>query len=110
MSTCAVLDENVVREIHSIDPTLFGELVGHFSLDGRRHLDAMAAALAAGNREELARHAHAMKGASGSIGAERVQHLCDRLQKCSLEEAKCYLSAFEAEFMLAHRAMQDALQ
>ncbi|MDE2491092.1 MAG: Hpt domain-containing protein [Elusimicrobia bacterium] len=71
---------DVIAEIRGLaaglEPAFFERLVATYVGDGKRHLDAMRRALAVRDAEAWRLEAHSMKGASASVGAERLAELC----------------------------------
>lgn len=64
----------------SVAPGVLAELVEAFERQAPARLEAMAAALAGGDRAQLRRAAHGLKGASGTLGALRLSMLCAELE------------------------------
>ncbi|HEV2861028.1 MAG TPA: Hpt domain-containing protein [Pyrinomonadaceae bacterium] len=65
------------------EPDLIVELIDLYAEDSPRRLDAIRGALAAGDLEALRRAAHGLKGSSASLGARRVEMLCEKLERLS---------------------------
>jgi HPt (histidine-containing phosphotransfer) domain-containing protein len=59
------------------------ELVDTFLEDGRRQIDALHAAQAAGDVEALVRPAHSLKSGSLNVGALTLGGLCRELEEAS---------------------------
>lgn len=104
LSALPILDREAVDAIAAVDEELLTELVDCYRRDGREHVAAIAEAHGAGDVERMQRHAHAMKGASGTIGARRVQRLCARVQHATLDEASRWIAALEEAFEASARA------
>lgn len=62
------------------------ELIDLYAEDSPRRLDAIRGALVAGDLEALRRAAHGLKGSSASLGARRVEILCEKLERLSSRE------------------------
>lgn len=78
------LDEATLRQLLDLDDGatgLMAELVGLFKEDTPSRLAGLDAALAAGDAQATAELAHALKGASGTIGASRMRGLAQDLEK-----------------------------
>jgi HPt (histidine-containing phosphotransfer) domain-containing protein len=56
------------------------KLIKMFLEDLATRLEEMDSALACGNARRINRAAHALKGASGELGAARLRDLCGRLE------------------------------
>src|SRR4051794_25586104 len=52
-----------------------------FQQSSQNHLQGMHAALEAGNAEDLGREAHRLRGASGSLGAQRMARVCATIEE-----------------------------
>ena len=78
----AIVDPAVLAELRQLDETgeLLATLVAHFLDETPQRLVAMQTALSHGNAMALAEGAHALKGSSGNLGANRMQRLCGELQ------------------------------
>ncbi|MDD2804619.1 MAG: response regulator [Elusimicrobiales bacterium] len=78
------LDAFVIKELRDLagpeNPGFLADLARTYlgDLDGR--LQAMKAAVKAGDAEALRQAAHSLKGSSGNIGAKRLQKLCMALE------------------------------
>ena len=63
------------------DPEFVTELVDTFLADARVHLEAMAAAVAAGSAEELLRPAHTLKSNALNLGAAALAAISRTLEE-----------------------------
>ena len=63
------------------------ELVDTFLEDGARQIDALHAAVAAGDVEALVRPAHSLKTGSLNVGAMRLGELCRELEETARSTA-----------------------
>jgi HPt (histidine-containing phosphotransfer) domain-containing protein len=52
-----------------------------FVQSSRNHVVGMRAALGTGDAERLGREAHRLRGASGSVGAQRVARVCAAIEE-----------------------------
>ncbi|OGR41933.1 MAG: hypothetical protein A2X35_11540 [Elusimicrobia bacterium GWA2_61_42] len=110
------LDAAMIRELKELagpeNPGFLCELLGTYLRDLPARLEAIRAAAAAANAEALQQAAHALKGSSGNIGAQRLQKLCLRLEftgkSGSLEGAGELVAALEKEIPVT-RAEIEAL-
>jgi two-component system, sensor histidine kinase and response regulator len=80
----AVLDENVLAELREYqnpgEPDFLTELIGVFDEDITNRLAQIGAGLEAGDANRVRQAAHALKGASGELGAQRMREICERLE------------------------------
>lgn len=82
--TLPVLDPAVLKQLQTLDgggKGLLKEMAQLFREDIGGRLDALEAALAAGNTEGLAQEAHAIKGAAGAVGARRLQNYAQEIER-----------------------------
>lgn len=103
-----VVDQAAVEAIDAVDSDLLAELVDCYRRDGRAHVTAIVDAHRGGDLDEMRRRAHALKGASGTIGARRVERLCAQVQRATLEEASRWIAALEDAFEASERAVSAA--
>lgn len=71
----AMLDDSLVEALggpERAQPSLLREMAELFVVDAKRRHIALAEAAAAFRSDEVRKHAHALKGASASFGAQRV--------------------------------------
>jgi CheY-like chemotaxis protein len=73
-------DQAHFEELLAIDDALGGQLFQSFTSTFGSHLTRMTEAVDAGDAKALARAAHALKGASATLGGPRLQALCQRLE------------------------------
>jgi two-component system, sensor histidine kinase and response regulator len=85
----AVLDESVLAELREYqnpgEPDFVTELIEVFSEDLTSRLVEISDALAAGDANRVPQAAHALKGASGELGARRMREICSRLELSAAE-------------------------
>jgi len=78
------LDEGVLASLRGLadpdGPDLLAELVELFMTDAPPRLAGIAQAVASSDAEALRRCAHALKGASGTLGARRLADVCGALE------------------------------
>jgi two-component system, sensor histidine kinase and response regulator len=91
------LDSAVIRELRSLGGELFEELVALFIEDAAQKLAALKPAGASGDAQAAERIAHALKGSSGAIGANRMQALCAALQEAAAGGQDRTIRALTAE-------------
>jgi HPt (histidine-containing phosphotransfer) domain-containing protein len=92
-----------LKEIGSdLGPTFIVQLLETFRQDATEHLSMLRSAIAGGEAGELGREAHALKGASLTIGAKGMAEICKRLEILgtarSLEGAPVALALLDREF------------
>jgi HPt (histidine-containing phosphotransfer) domain-containing protein len=91
----------------------FAAVRAEFLRDCAARADAIARAVDAGEPEPLRRLIHSLKGASGSLGAERLSALCaeiDARLKTGAKVADCraLLDRLPGELTAASRALEAA--
>jgi HPt (histidine-containing phosphotransfer) domain-containing protein len=96
----AVLAE--LREYQKLgEPDFVTELIGIFNNDVSYRLSQMKAGLRAGDARQVSQAAHALKGASGELGAVGLREICARLESStaqgSMESIAPMLRELEAE-------------
>jgi two-component system sensor histidine kinase/response regulator len=84
-----VLDESVLAELREYqnpgEPDFVTELIGIFSEDLTNRLIQISDALEAGDANRVRQAAHALKGASAELGAQRMRVICSRLELSAAE-------------------------
>jgi CheY-like chemotaxis protein len=75
------LDPQVIADIAGASAAFANELVDLFILDARGRVESLSSALDARDREALRNVAHALKGASGTVGARRLATMCQTLEQ-----------------------------
>jgi PAS domain S-box-containing protein len=101
---------NMRKLAGNVSPELLIELIDIFLKDAPSRLEAMRAALAAGDAPAVGKTAHALKGGCSYVGATRMCDLCNKLEDQgrdgSLEGMEDYLSELEREFGRVRRALE----
>lgn len=92
-----------LKEISSdLGPSFIVQLLETFRQDAVEHLAVLRSAIAGGETEELGREAHALKGASLTIGAKGMADICKQLENLgtarNLEGAPAMLALLHREF------------
>ncbi|MDX2251676.1 MAG: response regulator, partial [Nitrospira sp.] len=109
----AIVDPAVLADLRQLDETgeLLTTLIGHFLNETPQRLAVMQNALRQENAAALADAAHALKGASGNLGANRVQQLCGELQTLgranNLAEVGDRLARLGAEYELVRQVLSQ---
>jgi HPt (histidine-containing phosphotransfer) domain-containing protein len=93
----------VLKEIGSdLGPSFILQLLETFQQDAIEHLTMLRSAIAGGEAGQLAREAHALKGACLTIGAKGMAEICKQLENLgtsrSLEGAPVALALLDREF------------
>jgi HPt (histidine-containing phosphotransfer) domain-containing protein len=113
-SDAPAIDMTVISNLRSLQAgaktNLLGELIETFRTDSEKKIAAMRAAVDNRDAEALSHAAHALKGGSGIVGANRMASLCDIIEKISrsgsTEGALPLITTVEEEFGRASRALQ----
>jgi HPt (histidine-containing phosphotransfer) domain-containing protein len=96
----AALDR--LLEMTGGDPDFLAELIDTFIEDGAAQLEALRAAIAAGDAAEAVRPAHSLKSNSASMGAARLADLCRALEADArtgqVEDGSARVDAATVEF------------
>jgi len=83
-------------------PSFFPQLLETFAHDAVAHLAVLREAIAGGDTGHLGREAHALKGASLTIGAQGMADICKQLESLgtahSVEGAPAALAQLQREF------------
>jgi len=66
--------------------SFFPQLLETFEHDAIEHLAVLRSAIAGGETARLRGEAHALKGASLTIGAQGMAHICQQLENSGTEE------------------------
>jgi two-component system, sensor histidine kinase and response regulator len=74
-------DETVLLDVLGGDREAAAQIVTGYLADAPSQVVGLCEATAAGDLLMVSRHAHALKGASASIGAEALRHLAARLEE-----------------------------
>ena len=69
-----------LRSLAAADPNVLDEIYQSFLSSTEEYLDALRKAAQAGDPDALAKAAHALKGASGNIGASDMWEFCRQLE------------------------------
>jgi HPt (histidine-containing phosphotransfer) domain-containing protein len=104
--TESALCEKTLQELKELGSEVGGsfltQLFETFAQDAVQHLAALQSAIAAGKTEMLLREAHALRGASLTIGAKSMAALCQHLESLgkaqSVEGAAEVLARLQREF------------
>ena len=96
-----ILDAATIAELKSDGPDSFAEIVTLFVEDTALRFAQLKDARARGDAGAVKDIAHALKGASGAVGALRMRELCAGIQesaKGSLETVEGPIRELEAEY------------
>ena len=78
-----ILDESVLEELGASvqgDRAFVVELIEAYLADGATHMDAIGAAVDAGDADSLVRPAHTLKSSSATLGAARISTTARELE------------------------------
>jgi HPt (histidine-containing phosphotransfer) domain-containing protein len=85
-----------------LGPSFIPQLLETFRQDAVEHLALLRSAIAGGKTGQLGREAHALKGASLTVGAKGMADICKQLENLgttqSLEGAPAALERLDREF------------
>ena len=106
-----VLNTDQIEDLRGVDGGgMLARLVGMYLSKAPQRILTLRAHLAAMNLEGIAHEAHALKGASGNIGAARVASTCQLIEKAGIArdavQLDTLLQALEGEFGQARDALQ----
>jgi len=110
----ATIDIDVISNLRRLqspsEPNLLADLIDSFLRDSAERIAEMRSAATQGDAEMLARTAHALKGGSGTLGANRMTALCGIVEELgrtgSAGGAPVLIAALEEEFERVRRALQ----
>ena len=107
------IDAHVLDQLHEFDrpgEPFVANLIRMFLSGLTARLEEMRAALACGDRQRISRAAHALKGASGELGATRLRDLCGGLELKSqshpLGEVEGLVRELEEEAVRVSQALE----
>lgn len=83
MQTCRIWDPDRIREVVGDDREILLELVALFFDDTQQRLRTLDVAVASGELGTTRNESHAIKGASGNFGAERLFEAAKKLEEAS---------------------------
>jgi two-component system, sensor histidine kinase and response regulator len=85
------IDEQVLAQLREFErpgeSSFVNNLIGMFLSDLTTRLEEIRAALAVADASRINRAAHALKGASGELGAARLRELCGRLEAQTVSQS-----------------------
>jgi len=93
------VDQSVLDQLRAMaeatDPALLERIITAFVTDTRKRLERLRRAVAAGDAETVRETAHALKGASASVGAHRMAELALEIELASAESLDGVASALQ---------------
>ena len=112
-----VLDDAIIQQLLDLDDGNLGLLEEMFQIfkdDTPPRIQALEAALLAGNHTEMGDVAHAIKGAAATMGAQRVRAVALALETGGRKgqsefSFEMLLERLKAEFQMAVKALQDCI-
>ncbi|MDN5697317.1 MAG: response regulator, partial [Rubrobacter sp.] len=110
-----VLDSEVISGLRELKeaggPGIIAEIIGMFVEDAQARLESLREALSSGEPEALEHAAHALKGASGNVGARRVSRVAAELQEMGasgdLSDAPAKVEALQGELERARPELES---
>ena len=109
-----VLDPRVLTSLRTLEAEgeqgIVAELIGLYLAESPRQLEALRAALAAGDAPGLYRAAHGIKGSAANLGAVTLAAICRDLETLSRAGAIEGAAELVAHIEEAHRAFAQALE
>lgn len=92
-------------------PELIGRLLRTFIAETRKDFDGLAAAFAASDPGQVARFAHRLKGAAGTVGAEPLCAEAERIERLAMagriRQARDRMQALHREFDRLHEYIAE---
>jgi HPt (histidine-containing phosphotransfer) domain-containing protein len=67
------------------DAMLMGEILEMYESTAAEDIDGLCAAVRQGDAEQIVRRAHALKGSSGNVGADKVMTVASRMERLGRE-------------------------
>jgi two-component system sensor histidine kinase/response regulator len=83
----SVLDVGRLRDLFGDDEALIGELLEMWRSSTEQSLSDVMSAFQRADADGVAKAAHAIKGASGNVGADRVMAVAGRVERVAKEGA-----------------------
>jgi PAS domain S-box-containing protein len=111
----SALDPEVVERLRALattdDPAVFGEIYTAFVGSAEEYLAALREARQTGDADALRRAAHALKGASASVGGTNMAELCGQLEALgeaqSVAGASQLIEQLEQDLVLVRAEIQN---
>ena len=97
------IDAARLEEATGGDAEFMRELLELFLGDVQTHVDALAAAVSAGNTADAKQAAHTIKGSSSNVGAARVQKIAFAMERAAIggDQAELQRKMFELRDAIA---------
>jgi HPt (histidine-containing phosphotransfer) domain-containing protein len=112
-STQPVVDLTVLDALRELESDGLDDLVELFARETGARLQALRAALASGDREQLSRVAHSLIGSSASFGANALAEHCRALQRAAGDDTPrdlfARVSEIASDFTSAHAVLVNAI-
>jgi two-component system, sensor histidine kinase and response regulator len=113
-----VLNQRALDNIRALDPDgsehVLAEAVGIYLDEAPVQLDALAAAVAAGDCGEVCRLAHALKSASQNVGASQMGELCRQMEQIGKagtpDPARALLPALQAQLRAVRPRLLEEIE
>ncbi|MFO0661150.1 MAG: Hpt domain-containing protein [Polyangiaceae bacterium] len=101
-----LLDEELVSELAGV-PGLLADVLDVFERVGRDSISALNEAYVKGDRPEVRRLAHALKGAAAQVGAARLSALAARVEIAMRTDTDASIEGFEEALRSAIDAIRE---
>lgn len=106
-------DLSVLKCFESIqiedEPDIIVELIDLYLEDVPRRFELMRSAISEGDRFEVQRQAHTVKGSSGNLGARGIVQICDRMERLDFVGPRFSLPMLMDQLELEFSAVQVML-
>jgi HPt (histidine-containing phosphotransfer) domain-containing protein len=111
MSQHPLLDQTTIRQLRdTLTSEMRGQLVDMFDVQREKCVADLVQAVGSGDRLEIRRVAHMLKGSGASLGASALRSSCEALERgCRRGDAEVTQSQVE-ELRMAAVAVSDALR
>lgn len=80
MKHCELFDFNALAETKELMKTKFSMMVKYYLEDSRNYINAISAAVAAGNVEAIIAASHTLKSSSMQMGAQRLSSIAKEME------------------------------
>lgn len=108
------IDVSALKELRAMDPEnpdFLGNLIDMFVADMKQRIKTMQDAVARRDAVGLKQSAHALKGACGNFGAERLSALCKKLEQIvpdTISQGADLMRSLNAEGERVRAALEEA--
>ena len=106
----SAFQQDTLNELQDLIGGKLAELLAVYQEESARLFEAIVAAVADGNRDQLRYSAHSLKGASGNLGAMDVHRCSDGLEQAADTGSQVELEALLGALEQCHCAASLELQ